>query len=164
MYLKLIPLMVVVALLDFGCAESEHRTKAALEKHSDLYCYKCDNILHGERCLDVKENGSSIHGKCSNDQRICQVKTITISSSTEDTTGQPKLWLLQRNCTKTCEPVCVIIGERTKLRACTTCCETSFCNLGNGANAPRIVGDLRILIFMLLITLRVLDVTDGDRS
>lgn len=56
-----------------------------------------------------------------------------MSASTEDITGKPKLWLLQRNCTKTCEPGCIVIGERTKLHSCTTCCENSFCNVGNGS-------------------------------
>lgn len=58
-----------------------------------------------------------------------------MSTSTEDVTGKPKLWLLQRNCSKSCEPGCIVIGERTKLYSCTTCCETSYCNSGSGSES-----------------------------
>lgn len=58
-----------------------------------------------------------------------------MSTSTEDVTGKPKLWLLQRNCTKSCEPGCIVVGERTKLYSCTTCCETSLCNSGSGSES-----------------------------
>lgn len=77
-----------------------------------------------------------------------QVKRISVSTSTEDTTGKPKLWLLQRDCSENCEPGCIIIGERTKLHSCITCCENSFCNSGSGAEAI-----INIEIGAILLTL-----------
>lgn len=57
-----------------------------------------------------------------------------MSTSTEEVTGKPRLWLLQRNCSELCEPGCIVIGERTKLHSCITCCdEQNFCNAGSGA-------------------------------
>ena len=48
-------------------------------------------------------------------------------------TSQPekRLWSLQRNCTSKCEAGCIVIGERTKLYACTVCCGTYLCNTMN---------------------------------
>lgn len=74
-----------------------------------------------------------------------QVKRISVSTSTKDTVGKPKLWLLQRNCSENCEPGCIIIGERTKLHSCITCCENSFCNSGSGAEKITIA-----IIFLIL--------------
>lgn len=62
-----------------------------------------------------------------------QTKRFSYTTSTENTTSEPRLFSLERNCTSKCEPGCIIIGERTKLYACTECCEANLCNTGNGA-------------------------------
>ncbi|CAG9769261.1 unnamed protein product [Ceutorhynchus assimilis] len=122
-------------------SETQHRTKAASEKQHDLWCHKCDSMLDGEKCLDLTGNYSYLHQKCSKDQKKCQVRRISMSTSTEEVTGKPKLWLLQRNCSETCESGCIIIGERTKLHSCITCCdEHNFCNAGNGASVREFFG------------------------
>ncbi|XP_065156604.1 uncharacterized protein [Atheta coriaria] len=126
--------------------ESEHRTKAAAEKHPDLYCYKCDNIDGDDACLNVN-NVTTYKEKCEKEHRICQVRTITMSSQ-ENKTAPAKLWLVKRACTKVCEPVCVTIGERTKLRACNTCCETDLCNRGNSASRHVVHMALLLLVFL----------------
>lgn len=64
---------------------------------------------------------------------ILQVKRYSFTTSTENSTTPPKMWAIERNCTKHCEPGCIVIGERTKLYACTSCCTTSLCNYGSGA-------------------------------
>ncbi|XP_057668668.1 uncharacterized protein LOC130901360 [Diorhabda carinulata] len=120
-------------------SEMHHRTKGATEKQHDLWCYRCDTMLDGERCLDVEGNNNSyLHHKCTREQKKCQVRRISMSTSTDEITGEPKLWLLQRNCTESCEPGCIIIGERTKLHSCITCCdEYNYCNAGGGASPNR---------------------------
>lgn len=45
-------------------------------------------------------------------------------------------WSLERRCANNCEAGCIVIGERTKLYACTDCCNSSYCNSGKGASAP----------------------------
>lgn len=72
-----------------------------------------------------------------------------MSTSTEDVTGKPKLWLLQRNCTKSCEPGCIVVGERTKLYSCTTCCETSLCNYGSGSEHC-LLNKINFMILLLI--------------
>lgn len=66
---------------------------------------------------------------------LLQTKSFSYTTSTENTTSAPRLFSLERNCTSKCEPGCIIIGERTKLYACTECCESNLCNTGNGATA-----------------------------
>ncbi|XP_076250721.1 uncharacterized protein LOC143190363 [Rhynchophorus ferrugineus] len=122
------------------CIETQHRTKAASEKQHDLWCYRCDSMVDGEKCLDLAGNHSHLHYKCHKEQKKCQVRRISMSTSTEEITGKPKLWLLQRNCSETCESGCIVIGERTKLHSCITCCdEHNFCNAGSPASRPRLI-------------------------
>ncbi|XP_018318547.1 uncharacterized protein LOC108732319 isoform X2 [Agrilus planipennis] len=124
-----------------------HKTQAASEKLSDLWCYRCDSMVDGERCLDLQDNSSFLHTKCHHDHRICRIKKISVSTNTKDTTGEPKLWWLQRNCSKTCEAGCIVLGERTKLHACTTCCEFSFCNYGKSHGVSITTFSVRLSIF-----------------
>lgn len=72
-----------------------------------------------------------------------QVRRISVSTSTDEITGKPKLWLLLRDCSEICEPGCIVIGERTKLHSCITCCdESNYCNAGNDAQTIRFIYEL----------------------
>lgn len=71
---------------------------------------------------------------------LLQVRRISVSTSTDEITGKPKLWLLMRECADACEPGCIAIGERTKLHSCITCCdESNYCNYGSGAAKHRFI-------------------------
>ncbi|XP_021927909.1 uncharacterized protein LOC110833760 [Zootermopsis nevadensis] len=88
----------------------------------------------GERCSNLNTSGVSFIQKCRDDRRTCMVKRYSYSTSTENSSYPSKhLWSLQRNCINKCEPGCIVIGERTKLYACTACCEKSLCNTMNDA-------------------------------
>lgn len=134
-----------------------HRTQAAQERINDLKCYKCDTMDDGELCVDVvTTNATSFIHKCEGEEFICmvslsertftfinpihltcsslfQVKRFSYTTSNENSTSSPKMWSLDRRCAVTCEPGCIVIGERTKLYACTSCCESSMCNTGKGS-------------------------------
>ncbi|KAH8415888.1 hypothetical protein KR222_002688 [Zaprionus bogoriensis] len=111
-----------------------HRTAAAIERVNKLWCYSCDTMDNGEACVDVAERGKkSLLKKCKGEEFFCMVKRFSYTTSTENSTSSPKMWSLDRRCTANCEPGCIIIGERTKLYACTSCCEESLCNTGRGA-------------------------------
>lgn len=56
--------------------DSEHRTKAAIDRVADLWCYRCDTMVDGEKCMDLSDNSSLFHNKCTDQQRICQVSNI----------------------------------------------------------------------------------------
>lgn len=51
---------------------SEHRTKAASEKLTDLWCYKCDTMAD-DRCQNLPDNATILQNKCNNEHRICKV-------------------------------------------------------------------------------------------
>ncbi|KAG8223195.1 hypothetical protein J437_LFUL000361 [Ladona fulva] len=132
----------------------EHKTHAAAGKPNDLGCFRCDTMEDGERCGHVMENETQWRTKCSNERRMCmgdfrhysscrlmvaesifekKVKRFSYTTSTENSTSDIRMWYLERNCTTRCEPGCIVIGERTKLYACTACCEKPFCNWMSGA-------------------------------
>lgn len=91
-------------------------------------------MVNGEECVDLNGNHSSLIKKCKSDEFICMVKRFSYTTSTENTTQPQKMWSLERKCTNVCEAGCIVIGERTKLYACTSCCETnSLCNIGKGS-------------------------------
>ncbi|XP_034952486.1 uncharacterized protein [Chelonus insularis] len=134
---------------------TEHRTHAATERANDLWCYECDTIAHGEYCVNITGNHTWLIKKCKDDRRICMVKRYSFTTSTENSTSEPMMWALERNCTNKCEPGCIIIGERTKIHACTACCEKSFCNTGKGTAADlttREIGFYLALVLQVLLT------------
>ncbi|XP_012282947.1 uncharacterized protein LOC105701091 [Orussus abietinus] len=128
----------------------EHRTHAASERANDLWCYQCDTMDDGERCVDLAGNHSSLIQKCKDDRRICMVKRFSYTTSTENSTSVPMMWSLERNCTNKCEPGCIVIGERTKLYACTACCEKSLCNTGTGTAAEINTTEVGLILALIL--------------
>ncbi|KAG8334428.1 hypothetical protein J6590_090880 [Homalodisca vitripennis] len=88
----------------------------------------------GDRCSNLSSGDESkLVYKCPEHRTICMVKRYSYTTSTENSTSVQRMWSLERNCTHRCEPGCIVIGERTKLYACTACCERSLCNTGRGS-------------------------------
>lgn len=85
----------------------------------------------GAICGNLSANHSSLIKKCHDDEYMCMVQRFSYTYSTENKTSGLKMWSLQRKCSKSCEPSCIVIGERVKLFACTSCCNVSLCNTGN---------------------------------
>ncbi|XP_026322528.1 uncharacterized protein LOC113232107 isoform X2 [Hyposmocoma kahamanoa] len=113
--------------------DSVHVTSAAARPNNELWCYKCQAETPDDDCASLKPNSSTLIHKCHNDRRVCMVKRFSYTTSTENSTTALKMWALERNCTKNCMPGCIVIGERTKLYACTSCCTESLCNVGSDA-------------------------------
>ena len=87
-----------------------------------------------DMCVEnITANYSSFLKKCKDDEFICMVQKFSYTTSTENATSSQKLWSLERRCASNCEAGCIVIGERTKLYACTSCCKTSYCNTDKGA-------------------------------
>lgn len=90
-------------------------------------------------CIDnITANYSSFMKKCKDDEFTCMVQKFSYTTSTENATSSPKMWSLERKCAANCESGCIVIGERTKLYACTSCCKTSYCNTGKGTAAQQV--------------------------
>lgn len=103
-------------------------------------------------CTDLTGNHSNLFKKCKADEYFCTVKRISYTIATENSTTQPKMWSLQRQCSNVCGKGCIIIGERTKLYACTSCCETSLCNVGEGG-AVNLLGSVNNLLHLATLLL-----------
>lgn len=133
-----------------------HKTSAAAEKHNDMWCYSCHSMEDGDICIDnITANYSSFMKKCKDDEYSCMVKRFSYTTSTENATSGAKMWSLERRCTNACESGCIIIGERTKLYACTSCCNSSYCNSGKGASAPSLPATTKDLLFTMVVALHI---------
>lgn len=146
-----------IAIVDGQLLTTEHRTHAASERVNDLWCYQCETMEDGERCSNLTGNYSAFEYKCTGDKRTCMVKRFSYTTSTEDSTSSPQTWSMERKCTSKCDPGCIVIGERTKLSACTTCCEQSFCNVGTGAANELTINWIDLFLALVLqITLTII--------
>ncbi|XP_071455579.1 uncharacterized protein [Hetaerina americana] len=116
----------------------EHKTHAASGKPNDLGCFVCDTMEDGDKCASVNQSDTLWRSKCNDDRRMCMVKRFSYTTSTENSTSEIRMWYLERNCTHRCEPGCIVIGERTKLYACTACCEKPYCNWMSRAGGVRV--------------------------
>ncbi|KZC12333.1 hypothetical protein WN55_04184 [Dufourea novaeangliae] len=107
----------------------------------------------GERCSNLTGNYSAFEHKCTGDKRTCMVKRFSYTTSTENSTSSPQTWSIERDCTSKCDPGCIVIGERTKLHACTDCCEQSFCNVGTGTGNRLLMNGIDLF---LAVTLQII--------
>uniref|UniRef100_T1GSV7 Snake toxin/toxin-like domain-containing protein n=1 Tax=Megaselia scalaris TaxID=36166 RepID=T1GSV7_MEGSC len=139
---------------------SIHRTQAANEKVNNLACYSCDTMTDGKVCAEMDANNKTLKEsvatvKCEPDELVCMVRRFDYTTSTENSTSDHKLWNLIRSCSKKCEPGCIIIGERTKIYSCFSCCDKPLCNTGKGE------GPKTVLPNFMLIFLSVFDYVSG---
>lgn len=115
----------------FG-SNSVHKTKEAKETKSDLYCFSCDFMSDSDNCVNINRTRSlNLTKKCDMDQSYCVVKRFSYTMSDKNSTSDKKLWSLQRDCTEKCENGCIVIGERVKLYACSSCCHNNLCNISS---------------------------------
>lgn len=132
---------------------SVHKTKEAGTKVNELYCFTCDMMFDGEDCLNINQTRTkqtNLTRKCTEKEPFCSVKRFSYTMSDKNTTSDKKLWNVQRNCSTECNNSCIIIGERTKLYACQTCCDNNLCNVGAGAERNE-MSALVLLAFMGLL-------------
>ncbi|XP_055608779.1 uncharacterized protein LOC129756050 [Uranotaenia lowii] len=138
--MSIILAIVFVGFLEAGLSQyltnTVHKTPAAAEKANDLYCYNCNATEDGESCIELSGNNASFVKKCFADEFICMVKQFSYTThASNSNVTEPKLWSLERKCVSTCEPGCIVIGERTKLYACISCCTDLLCNVGKAGSA-----------------------------
>ncbi|XP_014209932.1 uncharacterized protein LOC106640413 [Copidosoma floridanum] len=155
-HLPFLIVLVAIAVSVSGNGQltsKEHRTHAASERKNDLWCYRCDTIDEGDTCVSLAGNDSHLMQKCKDDKRLCMVKRFSYTTSTENSTSEPMMWGMERNCTNKCEPGCIVIGERTKLYSCTSCCDWSLCNTGSGQGQDIFAKELE---FFLALAIQIL--------
>lgn len=131
-----------------------HKTKDALEVKSDLHCYTCDILTDPDSCINILNVTDSERvkytRKCDSENSFCTVRRYSYTMTDKDSTSEKRLWSLTRNCTDHCENGCIIIGERVKLHACSSCCNSSFCNVGNHSPSWLKVSTVSNIVIVLL--------------
>ncbi|CAG2168326.1 unnamed protein product [Oppiella nova] len=114
----------------------------------NLSCYTCSTI-DDIRCKVINETyyysnykystyNTRLYGsECGPGETYCAVQRLDakINLSSVDY----KFWAIQRKCVQHCQDGCFVLGERTKLSLCTTCCTTNYCNVGNTGTEPMII-------------------------
>ena len=55
-----------------------------------------------------------------------------------------KPWSMERGCAERCNDFCVTMGARTKIRYCTSCCNSDVCNVDNMAATK---SQMTVLVF-----------------
>lgn len=128
---------------------SLRKTPSAQAKGQELWCYSCDSMEDGELCNDLTGNNSNLFKKCKQDEPFCSIKRISYTIATENSTTPPRVWSLQRSCSNVCGKGCIVIGERTKLYACTSCCTTPLCNVGEGAADRGTVNNVLLVVGLI---------------
>lgn len=71
---------------------------------------------------------------CMDDENFCSIVSIVRLEFVQENLYQ-KFWALERNCSKSCNTGCMLIGERVRLRVCSQCCRTPNCNLGSSSTS-----------------------------
>lgn len=133
---------------------SIHKTKEALETKSDLYCFSCESMSDFESCVNINQTRKlNLTKKCEADQNHCVVKRFSYTMSDKNSTSDKKLWSLSRDCANVCENGCIVIGERVKLYACSSCCENNLCNVSASGNRHP---GASFCTYVLLITILLL--------
>ncbi|XP_003748632.1 uncharacterized protein LOC100900471 [Galendromus occidentalis] len=97
---------------------------------SEIACYECNSDIDGPMCYDPS--------MITKEGRLCSQKTgnggacavIRLDSSRDLlTNAQPRE--IQRKCVDDCRSGCVPMGFNGEKLLCTSCCNSTFCNLSN---------------------------------
>lgn len=91
-------------------------------------------VVQNNRSL-VANNSIRIR-PCLEDENFCSIISVVKLEFVQDNLYS-KFWALERNCSKSCNTGCMLIGERVRLRVCSQCCRSANCNIGSGASSTR---------------------------
>ena len=91
---------------------------------------------------------------CSESENFCSIISVVRLEFVQEH-YYSKFWALDRNCSRSCNTGCMLIGERVRLRVCSQCCRTPNCNVAGGAAASswRLKPDLIGARWHLMLTL-----------
>ncbi|XP_042232608.1 uncharacterized protein LOC121873257 isoform X1 [Homarus americanus] len=118
-----------------------------------LTCWACSSKTHGSDCYGLDHDNftfpSSLSRNCTPDQTYCTVQRIWY---VVETGAEEMDFSVNRTCASVCNPSCMVIGDRTKIYSCTSCCSESYCNTGSSASS-RHSGSTQLLLAALLAAL-----------
>ncbi|CAG0901226.1 unnamed protein product [Darwinula stevensoni] len=116
-------------------------------------CFVCHsmNQSQGEKCVDLNLTAFNVPVEdCAPDYCLVRRYKYAIHNDTQ----KWHTWAVRRNCTDECHPGCVLMGQRTKIHICTSCCTTHLCNVGD--QAPSALGPQRLLLLPSLVAVTLL--------
>ncbi|XP_045616176.1 uncharacterized protein [Procambarus clarkii] len=118
-----------------------------------LTCWTCSSNSHGSDCYVLNQENitltTSVSRNCTPEETFCTVKRVwyVVEAGAEEMD-----FGVNRTCAAVCNPSCMVIGDRTKIYSCTSCCSESYCNTGSSAS-PRHSSSTQLLLAALLAAL-----------
>jgi len=147
---------------NFSCHVCHSATDGNCSDFTSLSSFSVPAGFDEDEAHHFRENRlqDGSHGfphKCKHENSVCMVRKFAFSQSNGTGHSGMKTFAVKRNCTekKKCENGCVVMGERTRIYVCSTCCTTPLCNIGNGA-AKMFETSWTILMLQVISTLSII--------
>ncbi|XP_014679998.1 PREDICTED: prostate stem cell antigen-like [Priapulus caudatus] len=115
---------------------------------SNLTCWVCTVGQHGENCLTMNETSLLPQQTCPVDRKYCKVKRRFTNDVVD---------AFERDCAAECKHGCITAGNSNRyvIGECTTCCNSTLCNVGTGgAVGHRVATPALVGIFVAAVVLK----------
>lgn len=144
-----VSLAVLVMLVRVVAGQQQEEEQGGQQQQGPLSCWSCSDNTTGQ-CYDLDQNNKNLSQTCNPEEVFCSVNRIwyVVEGEANETN-----FSLNRTCVAGCSPSCVVIGDRTKIHSCTSCCTSSLCNIGNSASAQPMASTplVTVLVAALLV-------------
>ncbi|XP_068209424.1 uncharacterized protein [Palaemon carinicauda] len=140
-----------------GASQGSTSPSAFPSEENSLVCWSCSSTSHGNPCTNIDpQNSSAVEAKvCDPDEKFCSVKRIWYVVETKEAV----MFSVNRNCSSECTPSCMVIGDRTKIHACTSCCTESHCNTDNSSSSRQTSNFLLLMSAFVVAIVPVLSIS-----
>ncbi|MPC08926.1 hypothetical protein E2C01_001523 [Portunus trituberculatus] len=120
----------------------------ARQQQGPLTCWSCLAHTQGPDCYDLDYENMTLTKMCNPEEVFCTVNRIWY---VVEAGAEARNLSVNRTCAADCSPSCVVIGDRTKIHSCTSCCTTSYCNVGSSASARPTASNHLVVAAALLL-------------
>ncbi|XP_003738080.1 uncharacterized protein LOC100899814 [Galendromus occidentalis] len=123
----------VLSMLSIVCEATSagRKVEPLFPTLKNITCFQCHSERDGPMCYNESQFSA-------NESMVCQQSIVKGGGcavfrfdTSEQATGVRR-HSIERKCVDRCKPDCVVVGERHKLHLCTSCCNTTLCNVGDG--------------------------------
>ncbi|XP_064104490.1 uncharacterized protein LOC135214290 [Macrobrachium nipponense] len=142
-----------------GLSPSPSSSEDGSSSASSLVCWSCSSSSHGNPCTNIDPtNSTTVDAKvCEPDEKFCWVKRIWYVVETKRG-EETVVFSVNRNCSAECSPTCIVIGDRTKIHSCTSCCTESHCNTDNSSSSRQTSNFLLLMSALMVAIAPVLSI------
>jgi len=137
-------------MLKIRAVKGSNNTPSDLNDAKQLQCYRCDwDVENPSTCQHFDANSSDISVTSCSKYSQCMVWHFFSDKDELHT------YYFERKCASTCSPGCTPLEDmENRFVSCISCCNTSYCNVGNGAgiSCTNFMNKLfaAILLFLIL--------------